>query len=103
MSKDDLHAHASQDLPEHIELPKTWPALFVWAAGKWGVGVVGFALLIPVYLDLKASNDRFAKLAEANVSAINTLANSIQKGHESVGEMKETVRRLETYMSTKRE
>jgi hypothetical protein len=88
------------------DIPNTWPALAVWACTKWGIGILGFALLIPVYYDLRASNERFAKLAEANVSAIQTLANRIDKAHENVGTMSETIRRMEagiTAIQTNRE
>ena len=78
------------------EIPNTWPALAVWALTKWGIGILGFALLIPVYYDLRASNERFAKLAEANVTAIQTLANRIDEAHNNVGTMSDTVRRIET-------
>lgn len=84
MSIEDIHAAAKADLPEAIEIPKTWPALIIWAIGKWGVGVVGFALVVPVYQDLKSSNERFAKLSEANVQAITTLASQVNRLQESI-------------------
>lgn len=91
MSKEEIHAAATEDLPDSIAIPKTWPALIVWAIGKWGVGVVGFALVIPVYQDLKSSNERFAKLSEANVAAIQQLANQITRIQDSVGRMEARV------------
>jgi hypothetical protein len=78
------------------DIPNSWPALAVWALTKWGIGVIGFVMLVPVYFDLKNSNERFAKLAEANVSAITTLANRIEKAHDNVGTMGDTIRRIET-------
>jgi hypothetical protein len=77
------------------DIPNSWQALIVWALTKWGIGVIGFALLVPVYLDLKVSNERFAKLAEANVTAIQTLAARIEQAHDNVGSMSETIRRIE--------
>jgi len=93
MSKEQLHTIATEDLPD---LPKSWPAIFAWLVGKWGVGAIFMAMLVPVYLDLKSSNERFAKLSEANVQAIMTLSQRIDESHNNVGTMQETVRRIES-------
>ena len=77
------------------EVPNTWPALVIWALTKWGIGVLGFAMLVPVYMDLKVSNERFARVLEANVAAIQNLANRIEQAHDNVGTMSDTIRRME--------
>jgi len=51
----------------------SWPALIVWALTKWGIGLVFLALLVPVYQDLKASNERFAKQSEVTVTVLTTM------------------------------
>lgn len=97
MSKDQLHELAQAEIPE---IPKTWPAIIAFLVGKWGVGAIFGAMLVPVYLDLKASNERFAKLSEANVQAIMTLSQRIERGQDNVATMQETVRRIEATLGT---
>lgn len=77
------------------DIPNSWPALAVWALTKWGIGVLGFVMLVPVYMDLKTSNERFARVLEANVAAIQNLANRIEQAHDNVGSMSDTIRRME--------
>ena len=88
MSLDDLHEVAQKNTPADINVPQTWGGLFVWAIGKWGVGVVFLGLLVPVYQDLKASNNQLVEVSRANVEILTTLA-------REVAATGETVKRLE--------
>lgn len=99
MSKDELHAHAQQSTPDFVQIPNSWAGLMFWAVGKWGVGAIFMGMVWFLYTDLKAANERFAKLTEANVAAITALAQRIDSGHEKIGDMKETIRRIETALS----
>lgn len=96
MPKESLHDIAVSDLPHSVELPKTWQALITWALGKWGVGIVGFLFLVPVYSDLKQSNERFAKLSEANVTALIALTHRVEMQQGTITRMEEIVRKIET-------
>jgi predicted nuclease with TOPRIM domain len=63
---------------------------------KYGLGILGFIAVVPVYLDLKSSNERFAILVESNIKTNAALVERIEKAHEKVGLMNDTIRRIET-------
>lgn len=68
------HGIAQSNTPSGVEVPHTWTGIVVWAVGKFGIGIIGFIAIVPLYLDLKASNERFAKITEANIQAITDAA-----------------------------
>ena len=70
MTTENLHQFASDATPSTVEIPKTYTGLIIWAVGKWGIGIVFAAFLIPVYSDLKASNQRLADISQANVQIL---------------------------------
>ena len=86
MSKDQLHALANDDAPEAIQVPNTWPALIVWAVGRFGVGVIFAFMLAYVYQDLQHANRAMVEVVRANAQAIQSLAS----------ETGETNRKIET-------
>ena len=96
MSADDLHEIADQSTPESVEIPKSYTGLVVWAIGKWGIGVVFAAFLIPVYQDLKASNQRLADISQANVQVLTALAQKIDSTNQQVQRMDDSIRRIES-------
>lgn len=75
--------------------PTNWISLASIMIAKYGIGVVGFIAVIPVYLDLKASNDRFAALVESNIRTNTAVVSQIEKAHDRVGTMGDTIRRIE--------
>lgn len=95
MSLDDLHKIAEKSTPEEITVPQTWGGLLVWAIGKWGVGVVFLALLVPVYQDLKISNQQLAEISSANVRVLESLANKVENQNTAITRLDDSVRRLE--------
>lgn len=101
MSLDALHAAAAATTPENVSIPKTWSALFVWAVGKWGTGAVFLALLFPVYMDFKASNQQFIAQSQATVVAIQNLANKIEQDRTADALIAESIRRIESELSSK--
>lgn len=94
MSKEELHEIATQTTPEHVNIPETWGGLIVWAVGKWGVGVVFAAMLVPVYTDLKASNQQLADISKANVSVLMGLAQKIESSNERTTRIEESIRQI---------
>jgi len=88
---------AAATTPENVEIPKTYTGLIVWAIGKWGIGIVFAAFLIPVYQDLKASNQRLADISQANVQVLTALATKIDATNLQVQRMDDSIRRLETH------
>ena len=103
MSLEELHSVAEQTTPSEVEVPKTWSGIAVWALGKWGIGVVFLALLIPVYQDLKVSNARFydvisknAEVSSQNVRVMEALAFKIENGNIATQRLEEAIHRLET-------
>lgn len=65
MSQDELHSIANATTPEPISVPNTWQGLIVWAAVKFGSGIVVAAVfgwgIVHVYTDMR--NDREQLLA----------------------------------------
>lgn len=96
MTADNLHQMAASTTPESVEIPKSYTGLIVWAAGKWGIGVVFLVMLVPVYQDLKASNQRLADISQANVQVLTALAQKIDATNQQVQRMDDSIRRLET-------
>jgi hypothetical protein len=96
MSKDDLHEVAQLDTPAAVHVPANWCGLLVWAVGKWGAGAIFLALLVPVYLDLKTSNERFAEIASSTARAVDALAVKIEASNQAIVRLDDAIRRLET-------
>jgi hypothetical protein len=92
---DHLHSLANQTTPAEVTVPHTWGGLIVWAAGKWGVGIVFLVLLVPVYQDLKESNKRVADITQANVQVLTALAAKIESTNAHVQRIDDSIRRLE--------
>ena len=92
---DQLHQMAKETTPQTVEIPNTYTGLIVWAVGKWGIGVVFAAFLIPVYQDLKASNQRLADISQANVQVLTALAQKVEITSQQIQRMDETIHRLE--------
>jgi hypothetical protein len=97
MTTENLHQFASDATPSTVEIPKTYTGLIVWAVGKWGIGIVFAAFLIPVYGDLKASNQRLADISQANVQILTALAQKIDVSNQQIQRMDDSIRRLETH------
>lgn len=95
MTTENLHQMAAATTPENVEIPKTYTGLIVWAIGKWGIGIVFAAFLIPVYQDLKASNQRLADISQANVQVLTALAQKIETSTSQIQRMDDSIRRLE--------
>ncbi len=94
MSKEELHEIAVASTPEHVNIPQTWGALLVWAVGKWGVGVVFAAMLVPVYTDLKASNQQVAEISKANIVILTQLSSQINLNSERSERIEDTLNQL---------
>jgi hypothetical protein len=95
MSKEELHELAQSSTPAEISVPETWGGLLIWAVGKWGVGIVFLALLVPVYQDLKLSNSRWADQATQNIRVMEALAAKIEASNSAIARLDDSLRRLE--------
>ena len=95
MSKDELHSIAVNSTPEVVNIPSSWGGLVVWAAGKWGVGVIFLMMLVPVYADLKESNRQIAELSRANVQVLTALAQKIDDSNQRIARLDDALRRIE--------
>ena len=98
MTLQAAHKVADENSPEYVSIPETWGGLLVWAAGKWGVGIVFAAMLVPVYSDLKASNQRLADISKANVEVLTALAQDVKTGNERTSRLEEAIRRLDDHI-----
>lgn len=99
---DQLHQLAKDSTPQTVAVPNTYTGLVVWAVGKWGIGVVFAAFLIPVYQDLKASNQRLADISQANVQILTALAGEIKTVNINVSHLDDTVKDLEVRIEKNR-
>jgi len=95
MSKEELHSLAQQSTPADITVPQTWGGILIWALGKWGIGVVFLALLVPVYQDLKTSNAQLASISTSNVRVLEALAAKMEASNTAVQRLDDAIRRLE--------
>jgi len=107
-----LQAVAEQEIPKIQGVAGTWAGLIIFAIGKWGVGVVGFALLVPVYMDMKASNerivaqgeannDRYIKQSEATVLALTNIATAVASDDAEDRMTQDAIRRIEAFLSSR--
>lgn len=84
MSKDELHEIAHHDTPDEVSVPNTWPALAVWAVGRFGIGIVFLAMLVLVYKDLRDSSNVMVEVVRANSTAIEALAHRTEQTNQKV-------------------
>lgn len=83
MSIDDIHEVAQKSTPSDVDVPKSWPALVMWAATKWGIGIIFSAIfgsmLVPVYQDLREANRQLLEITRANVTAMQSLSAAVDR------------------------
>lgn len=96
MDLQDLHQAATSSTPENVTIPQTWGGLIAFAIAKWGVGAVFLGLLVPVYMDLKTSNQQFVDIAKANVTTLTALAEQVRVNSEKTDQLARAVERLES-------
>lgn len=95
MSQDELHSLAEKDTPPHVDVPNSWPGLACWMVGKFGVGAIFMAMVYFLYVDLKSSNERFARLTEANITAFQGLASRIDSHKEKFESIAQSIKRID--------
>lgn len=88
MSLDELHQHAQESTPASINIPKTWSGVAAWAIGQFGPGAVFLLLLIPVYLDLKVSNQQFVEISSANIRVISDMSQQLAELRREQAELR---------------
>lgn len=93
MSLEELHEVATLNSPNNVDVPATWSGIVVWALTKWGIGILGFLMLVPVYLDLKSSNERFEKITEANIRVVTVFSERVQANSERLERLDQTLQR----------
>lgn len=96
MDLQDLHQAATSSTSENVTIPQTWGGLIAFAIAKWGVGAVFLGLLVPVYMDLKTSNQQFVDIAKANVTTLTALAEQVRVNSEKTDQLARAVERLES-------
>ena len=79
MSLEEIHETAQRTTPAEVDVPKSWCGLIVWAATKWGIGVVFGAMLVPVYQDLREANSQLLAITRANVAAMQSLSSAVER------------------------
>lgn len=96
MSKKELHDFAAETTPQNVDIPKTYAGLFIWAAGKWGMGIIFAVFIVPVYQDLKESNRRVAEVIQSTVQVLTTLAAKVEDSNQRIQRLDDAMRRLES-------
>lgn len=75
-----------RQIPVAVSVPNSWAGLLVWAAGRWGVGMifgVVFAVgIIQVYADLQRLTNVMVESQMAQTRASVELANAIRESTE---------------------
>jgi hypothetical protein len=83
MSRSELHDLAQATTPPDVSVPNTLPGLAIWAAGKFGIGIILAAVfgwaVVHVYLDLQKLNDRVLTAFEMSASAAAQTASAIRE------------------------
>lgn len=91
MSRDDIHQIAQRDTPPEVIVPNSWPALAVWATGKFGVGfivAVAFAFAAhQLYGDMKIRDDKVLAAFENSARAQVETAAAIREMTKAVESM----------------
>lgn len=113
VSAPKIAALANCDTPSAVEVPSTWAGLIVWAAGRFGVGIVfavvfGYAVR-EVYNDSKSQRDQLMKyVVERNdidakrAIADTELAKSIAQLAESVENLCDEAKRAHAVVMPKK-
>jgi hypothetical protein len=93
MSRDQLHEIANGDAPQSVCVPNSWPALIVWAFGRFGVGVIFALMLIYVYQDLQTTHRAMVQVVQANATAIHSLARETGETNRKIEDIERHIRR----------
>jgi len=101
MDLQDLHQVAENSTPQSVSIPQTWGGLIAFAIAKWGAGAIFLCLLVPVYMDLKSSNQQFVEISKANVTALTALAKQVEENSDKTEQLARAVERLEVENSRK--
>lgn len=80
---DNLYRKVNRETPIGIEVPRTWAAFAMWAAARFGVGILVAAVfgfwLMQVYRDLRTDADRVLTAFERQASINAEMAASIRQ------------------------
>jgi hypothetical protein len=98
MSREEIHRYAQENTPDEIHVPNSWPALIVWAVGKFGVSILlaaSFAYaVVTVYADGREREVAFERLNEkvlfafqANASASLEVAQAVREMSREIDDM----------------
>lgn len=90
MSQDELHAIAQADTPSQIQVPNTLQGLVVWAAARFGVGILvaavfGYATSV-VYKDMRSDREQLMDAYRGNTEAIQSFAAKIAEQSKAIEE-----------------
>jgi len=99
MSKDDIHDIAAKDTPEVVTVPNSWPALVMWALGRFGAGivvliVVGYIMTFAikrVYEDQVTTNQGVLRMVEAAARSTTESAAANQATARAIAELAKQV------------
>ena len=88
MSRDELHARASDSTPTEVTIPNSWAGLIVWAVGKWGAGAIFACMLVWVYTDLQKANASWVGVVRANTEVIQQLVRAVEANNDEIRELR---------------
>jgi hypothetical protein len=88
MTQKNLRDFAERDTPKGVHIPDDKWSIAQWALGRFGIGLVFAAMLVPVYLDLRKLNESVLD-AFIRQTVIQSDTNSIMR------ELQQSIERLE--------
>ena len=88
MSKDEIHEIAQADTPEAVRVPETWQGLIVWAAARFGIGLIIAAVfaygLAVVYADMRADRAELFKAYLDNSAVMQEVKAGLQENTRAI-------------------
>jgi len=88
MSKDELHATAQADTPDHVNIPPTPSGIALWLLGRFGVAVVFAASTYYVYQDMRADRAELFHAYKENTRVMMEFRAAISDQTREIAEMR---------------
>jgi hypothetical protein len=91
MSQDELHAIATRDTPDAIQVPNTWQGLIVWAVARFGIGVLVSGVfgwgIVHVYQDMRSDREQLLDAYRDSIQVMQSVATKLEEQTKAIDDL----------------
>lgn len=100
MSQDEIHAVATKDTPEKVEVPNTLAGLVTWAVGRFGgtavIAIAAAWAVVRIYTDMQIQTaNQLGDQKAMNTQVIEMVRNATEANGEMTQAMRELSKQVE--------